>query len=82
MFVNCTVDDFQMTVCYDPHEGVNLTAGARMYAEDHGTDAACRGVPDVEGICHQGAWRLELPLADGERERCGTQKNTQPVSPV
>ncbi|KAK2166985.1 hypothetical protein NP493_1292g00026 [Ridgeia piscesae] len=75
--VSCDVNTFTMRICYDPHEGVNFTAGSLLYAFGKGRDLACTGwtVSDPDdGLCQAGHVRLDLPLDSTKRDRCGTKR--------
>ena len=66
-----------MRICYDPHEGVNFTAGSLMYAFGKGHDLACKGMivdDQGDGLCQAGHVRLDLPLDSERRDRCGTKR--------
>jgi len=72
-----------MRICYDPHEGVNFTAGSLLYAFGKGRDLACTGwtVSDPDdGLCQAGHVRLDLPLDSTKRDRCGTKRLMADVS--
>ena len=74
-----------MRICYDPHEGVNFTAGSRLYAFGKGHDLACKGVSvdgQGDGLCQAGHVRLDLPLDSERRDRCGTKRLMSDVSAV
>ena len=74
-----------MRICYDPHEGVNFTAGSRLYAFGKGHDLACKGLSvnaPGDGLCQAGHVRLDLPLDSERRDRCGTKRLMSDVSIV
>ena len=75
-----------MRICYDPHEGVNFTAGSLLYAFGKGHDLACKGLPvddpGGDGLCQAGHVRLDLPLDSERRDRCGTKRLMSDVSAV
>ena len=54
MRVTCDVEDFTMTVCYEPHEDITSPSFS-MYANDYGHVEACKVVevdpadPDTSG---------------------------------
>lgn len=77
--VSCGGPELQMKICYDPHDGVNLTNGWDMYTKGNSKDPDCvamRVEPDSNETqwCESGLYALTLNMnAAGGNGMCGTQ---------